>query len=140
MADTTEKFKAAASEATAKMTSVAEDTIEKSKEMFTKSTKTSEKVAEGMIEYNASVFKSAEAIAKKAYDNYVSNSTAAFEDAKSLVKTGDVAEFYKAAAAVYTKTSETYLGQAKELAEMSQKAMKTNVESAQKVYKDAFAA
>ncbi|MEM7243484.1 MAG: phasin family protein [Pseudomonadota bacterium] len=140
MADSTENLKAAATEATAKMTSAAEETLEKSKEMFTKSTKTAEKVAEGVIEFNASVFKSAEAIAKKAFDNYVSNSTAAFEDAKTLVKSGDVAEFYKSASAVYTKNSEAYLGQAKELAEMSQKALKDNLDNVQKVYKDAFAA
>ena len=140
MADATENMKAAATEATAKMASAAEEGIEKSKEYFTKSTKASEKFVEGIIEYNASSFKGAEAIAKKAYDNYVSNATAAFEDTKALVKAGDVADFYKAASTAYAKNSELYMGQAKEIAEMSEKAFKENMDVARKLYKETFAA
>ena len=106
--------------------------------MFAKTTAASEKVAEGVVEVNASAFKGAEVVAKKAYDNYVANVSSAFDSAKTLAKTTDVADFYKAAATSFTKASETYTAQGKELAELSTKVYNENVEVAKKLYTEAF--
>lgn len=127
-------------DATEAMTSAANEAIEKSQEMFTKSTTATEKFVEGAIEVNASAFKGAEVVAKKAYDNYVANMAASFTDAKALSKASDAAEFFKAASSNYTKAAEKYTAQGKELAELSTKVYKDNVELTKKFYSQAFSA
>lgn len=127
-------------DATEAMTNAANDAIEKSQEMFTKTTSVSEKFVEGMIEVNASAFKGAELVAKKAYENYVTNVASAFDDAKAISKTSDVADFYKAMTSNYTKAAEKYQAQGKELAELSSKVYKDNLELSKKFYSNAFSA
>ncbi|GHA60722.1 hypothetical protein GCM10008927_27830 [Amylibacter ulvae] len=124
-------------EAVSKATNTA---IEKTQEIFAKSTAASEKFVEGLIEVNASAFKGAEVVAKKAYDNYVSNVTTSFDDAKALAKSADVAEFVKIASSTATKSAEKYSAQGKELAELSQKIFKDNLEISKKFYASAFKA
>ncbi len=122
------------------MSTAANEAIEKSQEMFSKTTTASEKFVEGMIEVNATAFKSAELVAKKAYENYVSNVAAAFDDAKSLAKTADPAEFYKSATSSFSKTSEKYTAQGKEMGEMASKVFKDNADLAKKFYSNVFSA
>ena len=138
--DTTEKMKAAATEATAKISAATSDAIEQSQEMFTKTTSANEKFMESMSEFSEHSYKSAEIIAKKCYDNYMTNVSGAFEDAKALASTKDTADYFKTASAAFAKSSEKYAAQNKELFDLSSKVYNDNVELMKKFYAKAFAA